>query len=118
MNVRRRTISNIFITIIINRWVQLGFAICFFVFLFCSREIELDLIIFSLFVVFLFAVLICRLSNEFPLWSLIELGLFKCIIWLQNLNLLNFLSCSKPNAAPISDGSKLYPISEKTNFLS
>ena len=30
---------------------------------------------------------------------------------------LNFFNCSKPNAAPISEGSKLYPASENMNFL-
>ena len=36
----------------------------------------------------------------------------------NNEGMENFFNCSKPKDAPISDGSKLYPASENTNFLS
>ena len=40
------------------------------------------------------------------------------LLFLILLKDLNFFSWTSPNEAPISDGSKLKPNSEKTNFLS
>ena len=82
MNIRWRSNSNIFITIIINWWVKLRLSICLFIIYLSSWKIELNFVIISIFIVFLFTVLIRRLPHKFPRWPLIKLRLVKAFVWL------------------------------------